>query len=103
MSHNVNLFVGTPAFGGWICEDYFHSMLELQTFCRQEEIPVRIQTLGMESLVTRARNTLVANFLDDEKATHLLFVDADIGFNPQIVKRMLDFNEDVVCAPYTMK
>ena len=41
-------------------------MLELQTFCRQEEIPVRIQTLGMESLVTRARNTLVANFLDDE-------------------------------------
>ena len=103
MSHNVNLFVGTPAFGGWICEDYFHSMLELQTFCRQEEIPVRIQTLGMESLVTRARNTLVANFLDDEKATHLLFVDADIGFNPQIVKRMLDFNEDVVCAPYPMK
>ena len=57
----------------------------------------------MESLVTRARNTLVANFLDDEHATHLLFVDADIGFSPTIIKRMLDFDHEVVCAPYPMK
>ena len=103
MSHKVKLFVATPAYGGWLCEDYLHSMLELQTFCNQEQIPFRIQTLGMESLVTRARNTLVANFLDDEDATHLLFVDADIGFKPQIVKRMLDFDHEVVCAPYPMK
>ena len=103
MSHKVKLFVATPAYGGWLCEDYFHSMLELQTFCNQEQIPFRIQTLGMESLVTRARNTLVANFLDDKDATHLLFVDADIGFKPQIVKRMLDFDHEVVCAPYPMK
>jgi len=78
-------------------------MLELQTFCRKEEIALRVQTLGMESLVTRARNTLVANFLDDEHATHLLFVDADIGFSPTIIKRMLDFDHEVVCAPYPMK
>tara|TARA_E500000318_G_scaffold59335_1_gene55069 strand:- start:423 stop:1172 length:750 start_codon:yes stop_codon:yes gene_type:complete len=103
VSHKVKLFVATPAYGGWLCEDYLHSMLELQTFCNQEQIPFRIQTLGMESLVTRARNTLVANFLDDEDATHLLFVDADIGFKPQIVKRMLDFDHEVVCAPYPMK
>ena len=62
MSHKVKLFVATPAYGGWLCEDYFHSMLELQTFCNQEQIPFRIQTLGMESLVTRARNKLVTQF-----------------------------------------
>ncbi len=78
-------------------------MLELQTFCRKEEIALRVQTLGMESLVTRARNTLVANFLDDEDATHLLFVDADIGFSTAVIKRMLDFDHEVVCAPYPMK
>ena len=103
MSHKINLFVATPAYGGWLCEDYFHSMLELQTFCRKEEIPMRVQTLGMESLVTRARNTLVANFLDDEKATHLFFVDADIGFSIPVIKRMMDFDHEVVCAPYPMK
>ena len=78
-------------------------MLELQTFCRKEEIALRVQTLGMESLITRARNTLVANFLDDEHATHLLFIDADIGFSTAIIKRMLDFDDQVVCAPYPMK
>jgi hypothetical protein len=78
-------------------------MLELQTFCRKEEIPMRVQTLGMESLITRARNTLVANFLDDEHATHLLFIDADIGFSTAVIKRMLDFDHQVVCAPYPMK
>ena len=78
-------------------------MLELQTFCRKEEIALRVQTLGMESLVTRARNTLVANFLDDEHATHLLFIDADIGFSTAVIKRMLDFDDQVVCAPYPMK
>ena len=64
---------------------------------------MRVQTLGMESLITRARNTLVANFLDDEHATHLLFIDADIGFSTAVIKRMLDFDHQVVCAPYPMK
>ena len=64
---------------------------------------MRVQTLGMESLITRARNTLVANFLDDEHATHLLFIDADIGFSTAVIKRMLDFDDKVVCAPYPMK
>ena len=64
---------------------------------------MRVQTLGMESLITRARNTLVANFLDDEHATHLFFVDADIGFSTAVIKRMLDFDHEVVCAPYPMK
>ena len=91
MSAKANVFVATPCYGSWLSEDYFHSILDLQNLCREDNIALRIQTLGQESLVTRARNTLVANFLDDEDATHLLFVDADIGFKPQIVKRMLDF------------
>ena len=66
-----------------LTEEYFHSILELQNFCRREEIGLNIQTLGQESLVTRARNTLVANFLDNKEATHLLFIDADIGFEAQ--------------------
>ena len=63
MSDKVNIFVGTPCYGSMLTEEYFHSILELQNFCRREEIGLNIQTLGQESLVTRARNTLVANFL----------------------------------------
>ena len=99
----TNIFVGTPCYGSWLSEDYFHSILDLQNFCRQEEIALRIQTLGQESLITRARNTLVANFLDDKDATHLLFIDADIGFEASSLKRYLEFDKEVICSPYPMK
>tara|TARA_R110002096_G_scaffold166003_1_gene334997 strand:- start:187 stop:939 length:753 start_codon:yes stop_codon:yes gene_type:complete len=99
----LSIFVGTPCYGSWLSEDYFHSILDLQNFCRQEEIALRIQTLGQESLITRARNTLVANFLDDKESTHLLFIDADIGFEANSLKRYLEFNQEVICSPYPMK
>ena len=39
-------------------------------------------------LVSRARNTIVTKFLDDDDfgGTHLFFLDADIGFNKKILK-----------------
>ena len=103
MSDKVNIFVGTPCYGSMLTEEYFHSILELQNFCRKEEIGLNIQTLGQESLVTRARNTLVANFLDNKEATHLLFIDADIGFEAESLKRHLEFDKEVTCSPYPMK
>ena len=77
-----------------LTEDYFHSILDLQNFCREEQIGLNIQTLGQESLVTRARNTLVANFLDNDSFTHLLFIDADIGFEAKSLKRFLEYDKE---------
>ena len=38
-----------------------------------------------ESLITRARNYLVDEFLRAEEFTHLMFIDSDINFNPKDV------------------
>ena len=103
MSAKIELFVGTPCYGGMLTEDYLHGILQLQNFCLENKIGLNVQTLGQESLVTRARNTLVANFLDNEKVTHLLFIDADIGFSPDNLKRYFEYDKDVICAPYPMK
>ncbi len=103
MSAKIELFVGTPCYGGMLTEDYLHGILQLQNFCLENKIGLNVQTLGQESLVTRARNTLVANFLDNEKFTHLLFIDADIGFSPDNLKRYFEYDKDVICAPYPMK
>ena len=64
---------------------------------------VTVDMLGNDSLVTRSRNTLVAQFMDRADATHLLFVDADISFEPVQVLRMVAFDQDVVAGMYPLK
>jgi hypothetical protein len=59
--------------------------------------------LGSEALITRARQNVVAQFLANEAATHLLFIDADIGFEPDQVFRLFDFDADVTAAIYPLK
>mgnify|MGYP000341873540 CR=1 FL=1 len=55
-----------------------------------------------ESLITRARNYLVDEFLRSD-FTHLLFIDSDIHYNPQDVIAMLALEKDVIGGPYPKK
>ncbi|HWK47516.1 MAG TPA: hypothetical protein VNT30_22515 [Stellaceae bacterium] len=59
--------------------------------------------LGEDALITRSRSTILSHFLDHETATHLLFIDADIGFEPEQVQRLLSFDRDFVAAFYPIK
>ena len=101
MIHKI--FIGTPCYGGMITADYFKSVLQLTALAASKKIEIQFGTIGNESLVTRARNTLVQLFMDEEKYTHLLFIDADLSFDPQSVFRMLDLDEDVVTGVYPRK
>jgi hypothetical protein len=58
--------------------------------------------LYSDALVARARNTIVDKFLQTD-CTHLLFIDADIQFNPHDILPLLGTNEPVVGAPYAKK
>ena len=59
--------------------------------------------LGHDSLITRSRNTLVSQFLNTPEATHLLFIDADIGFDAEQVHAMLAFDREFVAGIYPLK
>ena len=100
---HAKIFIGTPCYGGMITANYFESCLKLTALAATKKIELQFGTVGNESLVTRARNTLVQLFMDDEQYTHLLFIDADIAFNPESVFRMLDLDEDVVTGVYPRK
>jgi hypothetical protein len=56
-----------------------------------------------ESLISRARHTLTAKFLNTEGSTHLMFIDADIGWEPWHLLVMLNHDKDVVGGLYPMK
>jgi hypothetical protein len=62
-----------------------------------------IETMTNESLISRARNTLTAKFLNNPDSTHLMFVDADIGWEPWHLLVMLNRDVDVIGGLYPMK
>ena len=96
------IFVGTPCYGGMISADYFKSCLQLVSLAATRKIELQFATIGNESLITRAWNTLVQLFMDGDY-THLLFIDADIAFNPESVFKMLDIDKDITTGVYPRK
>jgi len=99
----VNLFLATPCYGGVVTDQYFLSMFKLSQALIQNGINFRITTLRNESLIPRARNILTAMFMEDPKATHLMFIDADIEFEPDSILRMLAMNKNIVAGAYSKK
>lgn len=96
------IFIATPMYGGMANGLYVKSALDLQGLCNQYGIETRFSFLFNESLITRARNYLVDEFLRSGYS-HLLFIDSDINFFPNDVLALLALDKDIVGAPYPKK
>jgi hypothetical protein len=92
-----------PCYGGMLTESTFMSYIKWSNTCRQLGIDWVIETMTNESLISRARNTLVAKFLNSPDSTHLMFIDADIGWEPWHLLVMLNAQKDVIGGLYPMK
>ena len=96
----TSIFVGTPCHSE-VSIHYTQSVLELQKLCWNNKINIMFQ-LFKSSLVTQGRNLIVSAFLQT-KCTHLLFIDSDIAFKPELAKHLLDADKDVITIPYPLK
>lgn len=98
----------TPMYGGQANGQFTRSVMDLTALVTQYGIPMRTYFLFNESLITRARNYCVDEFLRSD-CTHLLFIDSDIYFDAKSVLEMLAIqlldpeNKDVVAGPYPKK
>jgi hypothetical protein len=97
------IVIATPCFGGMVSQGYMLSVIRLMSYAKSAGFDMSLCLLGYDALISRARSTLVAAFLDNPAATHLLFVDADIGFEPQQVERLLRLDKDFTGALYPLK
>lgn len=102
------LFVATPMYGGQCAGMFAKSCADLSALCTNYGIPLQFYFLFNESLITRARNYCADEFMRSG-AKHLMFIDSDIGFNPQDVLALMALQAsepekyDIIGGPYPKK
>lgn len=99
--HQVKLMIAVPTYQGVVHSGCMLSLFKLTHILRTQGIKQEIRLLDGE-MVARARNRMVADFLDSD-CTHLLFVDSDITFDPDQLIRMLQANLSVIGGVYPKK
>ena len=92
-----------PMYGGQCNEATFISMIKFSIIAAKLGVNYSIDTMVNESLIPRGRNNLVAKFLFNQAATHLMFIDVDLGFDAESILRLLVANQDLVGGVYPMK
>ena len=102
------IFVATPMYGGMCSGQYCKSTADLSKLAQSYGIEIEFFYLFNESLITRARNYCVDEFLRHERFTHLMFIDSDIGFNPDDILTLAaiaepESDKQIVCGPYPKK
>jgi hypothetical protein len=99
----THVHIMMPCYGGQLTESTFMSFIKWANTARELNINWTIETMTNESLISRARNTLTAKFLKHDTTTHLMFIDADIGWEPHHLLMLLDADVDVIGGLYPMK
>ena len=101
-----HIAIATPCYGNTVFTNYLTSMLRMMIAWKSDafrDTHFSFLIRGGDSLIPRVRNSIVAEFLSKDIYTHLLWIDADIGFTPEDVLRLADSNHDVACGIYPLK
>lgn len=99
----VHLHIGIPCYGGMMSEATAMSLLRFSAMAVSKGLTVSVSTMVKESLITRARNNLMAQMMTNRNATHFMFIDADIRFEPESIFKMIECDKDVIGGLYPKK
>ena len=65
-----SILLCTPCFGGMVAQNYMLSVVKLMSYAKSAGFDVSLSIVGYDALISRARSSLVAAFLDNPSATH---------------------------------
>lgn len=93
---------GIPMYGGLGYDAFVQGMVQTRAMFQAKNIPFNYCIIRNESLIQRARNQIVAQFLASD-CSHLFFIDADIGFTADAVLRILAHDRPIMAGIYRKK
>ena len=98
-----HLHIGLPCYGGLVLESTMTSFVKFVLMCNKVGLTWSLDTMVNESLITRGRNNLMAKMLTNKSATHFMFIDADIKFEPDAIFQMMAADVDIISGAYPKK
>jgi hypothetical protein len=102
-NNKIHLFILTPCYGGLCHINYVNCLLETVNLFRSVNIPLSIQFCKNDSLVSRARNNLIAKAMSNTESTHFMFIDADITWDPVDILKLIISDKSLIGGVYPLK
>lgn len=103
IQNNPKLYILTPCYGANVFVNYMCSLIQTIDLFRQYHFPLQVEFCKNDSLVSRARNNLMAKAMYDENATHFMFIDSDIAWNPLDIFKLILSEKALVGGVYPLK
>ncbi len=101
--NKVKLCILTPCFGDICHTGYVSSLLKTVNTLNSLKIDHIIEFCRNDSLVTRARNNLIARAMNDLDITHFLFIDNDIQWGAEEIIKLLCHDKNIIGGVYPIK
>jgi hypothetical protein len=101
--NNPNIAILTPCYGGVCYVNYVHSLMTTIEACKQHGISITIEFCKNDSLVSRARNNLIAKAMNNRSITHFLFIDSDITWSYIDIFKLLMADKYLIGGVYPLK
>ena len=99
----MSILIALPCYGGMVSDKTAKGLFNLGKELRTAGVDHGLITLANESLVTKARSRIANFFMNNTQYEYVMFIDADIGFEPEYVMRLLSHKKDIACGAYPMK
>lgn len=96
------IFVATPTYRGEVAARYVRSLVADVQACAAMLWHVEVPWIINDTLIQFARNKALHAFLASE-ATHLVFIDADLGWEPGALLKLMDTPGDIAGGLYRYK
>jgi hypothetical protein len=101
--NNTKVYILTPCYNGTVYVNYMQCLVNtLKTFL-DIGIPLSVEFCKCDSLVPRARNNLIAKAMADPAMTHVMFIDADISWEPLDIIKLIISDKPLIGGIYPLK
>ena len=97
------VYLLTPCFASLCYVNYVHCLMATVELFRKHGIELIVEFCRNDSLVSRARNNLVARAMANPRMTHIMFIDNDISWDPQDILKLVISDKNLVGGIYPLK